>query len=307
MDDRNGSAHVHEKVVRSLALAELPPNAYDDGEIGPLKPGCGFFQWLLHGPPLQLPIAETYLCHRGGGMTVVRTCPTTGYLLKERHTLTSETAFDDESNVDLGLVRGCVDRVVAQAAPLIQLPSIYNLPLPAVAGSNDGGARYAEECVDRPADALTTYQRPTLHERLQHRFVAVLKRPLVNPRAAAGGDAMITDVDSASDTASSAADGENGEGNEDAPKAVAKPLQPQLVVATETELLQVRPIHIANIDNTSQLLSFSLPTRSPWPFKPFYSTPSTAKRCTPPPPPRPPPRPPPPSRRSGWAPWRPSR
>jgi hypothetical protein len=253
MDDRNGSAQVHEKVVRSLALAQLPPNAYDDGEIGPLKPGCEFYQWLLHGPPLQLPIAETYLCHRGGGMTVVRTCPATGYLLKERHTLTSETAFDDESNVDLGLVRGCVNRVVAQAAPLIQLPSIYNLPLPAVAGSGGGGggARHAEECIDRPADASTTYQRPTRHERLQHRFVAVLKRPLFNPRAAAGGDAMKTDADSASDTASSAADS-NGEGNEDAPKAVAKSLQPQLVVATETELLQVRPIHIAYEHNISQ-------------------------------------------------------
>ena len=29
------------------------------------------------GPPLQLPIAETYLCHRRGGVTCLRTDPTT--------------------------------------------------------------------------------------------------------------------------------------------------------------------------------------------------------------------------------------
>ena len=270
---------MHEKVVRALALATLPSNAYDDSEIGPLKPGYDVYQWLLHGPPLQLPIAETYLCHRGGGVTVIRTDPTTGYLLKERHVLTAETTFEDESEVDVGFVRACVDRVVAHAAPLIQLPSIYNLPLQAghTAGS---GPRHAETCVDRPLDALSTYQRPTRHERLQHRFVAVLKRPLFNPRAAAvangAGGAVSNSADAADDSDDErSADGdEEGDGGRDEPyrnnrrssvtggarrasqsspgprQTKAAPLAgmkgekplPPLVVATETELLQVRPI-----------------------------------------------------------------
>ena len=80
--------------------------------------------------------------------------------------------------------------------PLISLPSMYNLPLPKATGQQRQGmggggddkkrlqARCAVECIDLPADALTSYAHPTRHEKLQHRFVAVLKRPVYNPRSA---------------------------------------------------------------------------------------------------------------------------
>ena len=77
MDRSHGRVQVHEKIIHALALTTLPDNTYDDDNNGgPLKPGFYFYKWMMLGPPLQLPIAETYLCHRRGGVTCLRTDPT---------------------------------------------------------------------------------------------------------------------------------------------------------------------------------------------------------------------------------------
>jgi len=78
MDRSHGRVQVHEKIIQALALTTLPDNTYDDDNNGgPLKPGFCFYKWMMLGPPLQLPIAETYLCHRRGGVTCLRTDPST--------------------------------------------------------------------------------------------------------------------------------------------------------------------------------------------------------------------------------------
>ena len=78
MDRSHGRVQVHEKIIQALALTTLPDNTYDDDNNGgPLKPGFCFYKWMILGPPLQLPIAETYLCHRRGGVTCLRTDPLT--------------------------------------------------------------------------------------------------------------------------------------------------------------------------------------------------------------------------------------
>ena len=94
----------------------------------------------------------------------------------------------DCSDVDVDFVRASLDRVVYQSTPLISLLAIYNLPLPLQAttlgGINNtmGGqiaprmvSRCASECIDTPDDAPGSYMYPTHHEKLLHRFVAVVK------------------------------------------------------------------------------------------------------------------------------------
>ena len=194
-----GCTQVHEKIIHALTLKSLPPDSYD---FSPLVPGYHFHQWMSLGPPLLLPIAETILCHRHGGVTVLRTDPDSGYVVHEHHPLAIEAkGFGEESDVDVQFVRKCLARVVGASVPLISLPSVYNLPLPKTAtplgqmqtqtqGGGEGGvatkrlhARCAVECIDVPADASSSYAHPTQHEKLQHRFVAVLKRPVFNPRS----------------------------------------------------------------------------------------------------------------------------
>ena len=78
MDRSHGRVQVHEKIIHALALTSLPDSTYDDDNNGgPLKPGFYFYKWMMLGPPLQLSIAETYLCHRRGGVTCLRTDPMT--------------------------------------------------------------------------------------------------------------------------------------------------------------------------------------------------------------------------------------
>lgn len=103
----------------------------------------------------------------------------------------------------MDFVQACLDRVVYQSTPLISLPAIYNLPLPIqttefLRGQNDitwGSnntkeegqgqgqgqiasrmvSRSATECIDTPDDSPGSYMYPTHHEKLLHRFVAVIK------------------------------------------------------------------------------------------------------------------------------------
>ena len=100
----------------------------------------------------------------------------------------------------MNFVQACLDRVVYQSTPLISLPTIYNLPLPVqtttmggqtniTGGSNNTKeegqgqgqiasrmvSRSATECIDTPEDSPGSYMYPTHHEKLLHRFVAVVK------------------------------------------------------------------------------------------------------------------------------------
>ena len=189
----SGCVQVHQKIIHALNLSSLSPDSYD---CSPISPGYHFHQWMSLGPPLSLPIAETVLCHGHGGITVLRTDPTNGYVVREHHPLATEASNSDETEVDLQFIRRCLERVVGESVPLISLPSVYNLPLPKAAGQQMQGlvggvndnkrllARCAVECIDLPADASSSYAYPTQHEKLQHRFVAVLKRPVFNPRSA---------------------------------------------------------------------------------------------------------------------------
>ena len=102
------------------------------------------------------------------------------------------------SDVDMDFVQACLNRVVYQSTPLISLPAIYNLPLPIQTTTSEGinnntgvinntmggqgqiaGARMvsrsATECIDIPEDSPGSYMYPTHHEKLLHRFVAVVK------------------------------------------------------------------------------------------------------------------------------------